>query len=408
MGKRKRSGRSLAAAAALVLCGAAPSWAGSVNVSSTGLDSGSCGPSDDPCATIAQAVTNAAPGDTIAVGPGVFAGASIVDKAVTLVSSAGSGAAIINSTMNLNFQGIVLGRKGKGFSFNVAGTAVSVNGDEIAVRGNRFSDGTVGVEVNVSTDVVVRENSFDNVATGISNVSGETTVIRGNSFGYVSSAAVVLGSLATGATVRENRTYGPSGTAFLIDGTGHVFFRNQVHGTPGGGFVSSGAPSGVVLQENVVVSSSSPAYYLQHGSGWILTRNAALHTNAPGFYLTAGTPVVLTGNVSVGNGGTGILVAGGSDHVLTGNTVIQNASDGIVFSGVGAGVTVEGGNVYGNATNCGIVNSSASTINTSDVYWGHPTGPGADPADDVCGNIPAIVVDSPADAPAKVKMPSIK
>ena len=408
MQKQTTSGLA-AGLAALVLFGAADAYAGSINVASNGADSGTCGASDDPCATIGQGVFNAAQGDTIAVGPGVYAGTSIVDKAVTLVSSAGTGAAVINSTMNLNFQGIVLGKKGKGFSFNVAGTAVSVNGDEIVIRGNRFSDGTIGIEVNVSTDVVVRDNSFDTVATGISNVSGETTVIRGNVFGYSQTTAISLGTLSTGAIVRENRTHGPSGTGVQIAGANHFLFRNHLHGSPAGGFASSAGATDTILQENVVVSSSSPAFYLQAGSGWILENNAALHTSAPGFLLTAATPFTLIGNVAVGSTAQGIGISGGSDHVLIGNTSIQNGSSGIILSGVGTGVTVTGGNLYGNGnTNCGLENSGASAVTTSDIYWGAASGPGADPADAVCGNIAGVVIDSFAESPDKVKMPSIK
>lgn len=404
-----RSHGRLAGLAAVVLLAATPALAGSVSVSSNGVDSGTCGASDDPCATIGQAVTNASQGDTIAVGPGVYAGTAIVDKAVTLVSSAGTGAATINSTMSLNFQGIEVGKKGKGFHFDVGAVAVDVNGDEIVVRGNRFSDGSVGVQVGVATDVVIRDNSFDNVTTGVSVNAGEATVIRGNEFGFVSTSAVALGSASTGAIVRENRTRGPSGAGFTIDGSGHLFLRNHVHGSPGGGFVSTGAPTDVVLQENLAVSCpSNPAYYLQNGTGWILTGNAAVDSNAPGYVLTAGTPFTLTGNVAIGSTNYGFLIANGTDHVLTNNSAIQNAAAGILLGSVGTGVSITGGNLYGNGGNCGLENSSASSIATSDVYWGDPAGPGADPADNVCGNTPAIVVDSPATEAAKVKMPSIK
>jgi hypothetical protein len=395
--------------ATLLLLGAAPALAGSVNVSSNGVDSGTCGASDDPCATIGQAVTNAAQGDTIAVGPGSYAGTAIGDKAVTIVSSAGTGAVVVTSTMSLNFQGIVLGKKGKGLSFSVGGsTAVDINGDEIVVRGNRFSDSSVGIQVGVATDVVIRDNSFDAVNIGISVVSGEQTVIRGNQFGYSPTTAVDFLGGSTGAIVRENRTFGPSGSGFRINGTDHLFFRNHVHGSPSGGFVTLGAPTNVVLQENVVVSSGSPAYYLQNGSGWILERNAALHTNAPGFYLDAGTTFVLTGNVAIGSTSTGIQINFGTDHVLTDNTAIQNGGAGLFFGSVGTGVTVNGGNTYGNGGgSCGLDNSSGNTVTTDGVYWGAPSGPGADPADLVCG-AGTVTLGTPADSPNKIKMPSIK
>jgi hypothetical protein len=67
---------------------------------------------------------------------------------------------------------------------------------------------------------------------------------------------------------------------------------------------------------------------------------------------------------------------------------------------------------YGNGTslasNCGLLVNSASTVSTNDIYWGASSGPGADPADIVCGNTAAVLVGSPAGAADKVKIPSIK
>ncbi len=39
--------------------------AASLNVASNGTDSGACGPKEDPCRSISQAITNAAPDDKI-------------------------------------------------------------------------------------------------------------------------------------------------------------------------------------------------------------------------------------------------------------------------------------------------------------------------------------------------------
>lgn len=407
MSEQTRTTKWAVALVTVTVLAAVPAQAGSVRVSSNGVDSGTCGiGSEAPCATIAQAVSNAAEGDSISVGPGSYAGTT-VGKSLSLTSSAGTGGAVINGPMVLGASGIEFGKRGKGFSLTGASTLLTVAGDEIVVRGNLFSDGSTGIEVSLGMDSVIRDNSFDNCNTGVAVLAATGTEIRGNRFGYTGSAGVYLGASSTSAVVRENRNFGPSGTGYSIDGTGHVLSRNLAHGTPGGGFVATGTPTNVLLKGNLAVSTNSPSYLLTVGSGWVLTANAAVNSGAPGFYLAAGTTFTLTGNVAIGNNGQGILVAGGSGHVLVGNSAVDNAQGGLVLHSVGNGVTVTGGNLYGNNGNCGLNNNSGSAVTATGVYWGDPAGPGLDPADTTCGNVAAIVVEEPASSPAKMKMPAM-
>ncbi|MFN2377486.1 MAG: right-handed parallel beta-helix repeat-containing protein [Candidatus Binatia bacterium] len=405
----RKQGRGSKWAAAFMIMAATTAHAGTFRVSSNGTDSGTCGAgTEPPCATIAQAVANASDGDSIAVGPGSYAGA-VVSKSLSLSSSAGTGGAVLTGGVVLAANGIAFGKAGKGFTLAGGNPALSIAGDDVTVRGNLFTECTVGVEVTAGSDAVVRDNSFDDCGTGISVLSATAAQIRGNRFGYIPNTAISLGAGSSSAVVRENRTFGPAGVGIAVDGSNHLLWRNLAHGTPGGGIASTGAPVNVELRENLVVGSSAPAFNLATGSGWVLNRNAAVDSAGPGFYLAAGTTVAMTGNVAIGGNNVGILIMGGTDHVLEGNSSLQNALEGLVLASVGAGVQVSGGNLYGNGgSNCGLLNSSSSAVTTTGVYWGSAAGPGADPSDDVCGNIAAVVVNGPAGSPAKIKMPGIK
>ncbi len=397
---------TFAAAAVLLLAG--PVAATSLRVSSNGTDSATCGGgANPPCATIGQAVTNATDGDSILVGPGRYAGLTVT-KAVRLSSANGTGGAIITSQMTLGTDGIVFGKPGKGFSLNPGSgnSAVVVTGNAVTVRGNVLSDCMLGIDVT-GNDAVVRDNSFDGCTTAI-RIAGSGAQVRGNRSGYAGIAGVVLESASSGADVRENRMYGPSGVAIVIGGSDHLVRRNLIHGTPGGGFTVTGVPTGVQLLQNVVVSSSSPAYNLSAGNGWVLIGNAAFNNNAPGFYLTAGSTFTVIGNVAIGNATYGMFVSNGNDHVLKDNTAIDNQGDGILVAGSGTGVGVSGGNLYGNTSNCGLYNSSPNPVTADKVYWGAASGTGLDPADDVCGNIAAVTVTNPAAKAASIKLPAVK
>lgn len=399
--------RLAAHAAAMMVIVGGPAFGASLKVSSNGSDSATCGSgTNPPCATIVQAVTNASNGDSILVGPGAYGGTTI-NKAVRLWSSGGNGAAVIAGPTNLSVDGIMFGKKGKGF--NVLSGPVTVAGNAVTVRGNFFSDASPGSPCVVASgaDAVIRDNTFDNCSVGI-QVDGATAEVRGNRLSYVGSAGILLSGSSTSAVVRDNRVDGPpSGPAFSIGGTGHLLWRNLAHGT-NPGFLGNLNPTGVELRENLTVSCPSLSYDLSTGTGWLLTKNAAVAGGAPAFYLTAGTPFTLIGNVAILSGGDGFLLGGGSDHLLEDNTAIQNLGAGIYLGGVGTGVTVTGGNLYGNGGNCGLNNSSGSAVVTSGIYWGASTGPGADPADAICGNTVAVTVGTPAVKPAVIKMPRIK
>jgi hypothetical protein len=207
--------------------------------------------------------------------------------------------------------------------------------------------------------------------------------------------------------VRENTSRTASGGAFVIDGSNHLFFRNLVHGSPQG-ITTTGAPSGVELKENLVSSTGGPGINISTGSGWVLTKNAVVNSSAPGIYFTANTTAVFNGNIAIGNQSYGILIQGGIDHTIVDNSAIDNASDGLLIAAAGP-VTVTGGNLWGNGgANCALSDSSANALTTEGIYWGAPGGPGADPADGLCGNIGAIVVGNPASSAARIKMPGIK
>jgi len=406
----KNSTRLITFAATVGLLVAGPVLAASIRVSSGGTDAPGCGIGPiPPCATIQQAVTNSANGDTVLVGPGMYGGGVInIDKALRLSSANGTGSAVVVAQVVLSADDIVFGKLGKGFSLSPGSgnPAIVATANAITVRGNLISDCATGVDV-LGGDAVVRDNSFDSCSTGI-RIAGSGAQVRGNRMGYINSHGVYLDPASSDADVRENRMFGPSGVGVAVGGSGHIARRNLIHGTPGGGFTIAGSSTGVQLVENVVVSVSAPAYYLSSGSGWVLRGNAAFNNGAPGFYLTAGTPLIAVGNVAIGNGAYGFLITGGDDHVLEDNTSIDNLGDGIVLSSVGNNVQFSGGNLYGNTSNCGLNHSSGSTLTVDGVYWGAATGPGANPADDICGNTAAVTVNDSATKPAKIKPPAVK
>jgi hypothetical protein len=72
--------------------------------------------------------------------------------------------------------------------------------------------------------------------------------------------------------------------------------------------------------------------------------------------------------------------------VLRRNTAAGNLRFGIDINGP-TPVTLTQNNIYGNDTtgaNCGLANLTDAAIDASNNFWGAASGPGPNPADDIC------------------------
>ena len=157
--------RSLAIlSACCVLATAAAASAATLQVANNGLDGAGCGPKASPCRSITRAIANAAPGDTIAVGPGRYGdldrdgtigeaneegpnvGALVViDKPVSVVSTTGAVWTVIDvagfnrTAVRITANGVRFGKAKKGFTiFDSSGTGVGIEETAagVVVEGN--------------------------------------------------------------------------------------------------------------------------------------------------------------------------------------------------------------------------------------------------------------------------------
>jgi hypothetical protein len=89
------------------------------------------------------------------------------------------------------------------------------------------------------------------------------------------------------------------------------------------------------------------------------------------------------------------------------NSAIGNRRYGIVTLSSASGVVIDATNIIGNSgtfdfPGCGILNASSFTVAATGNYWGAPDGPGPKPADSVCTQSGAVVVEPFAEKEIKV------
>lgn len=350
----------LMATAALVglLAGVAAGGAGAakLEVAAHGVDSATCGGKAEPCRSISQAIANARNGDKIVVGPGYYGDANrdgdFSDPGdEDLEVGFGCECMIevdkpVKITSRDGASATVIAADESG----VAVVSISVDGVTFGSRGRGFTltgsgdnpdIAPAGVYVEAE-DVRVGGNVAAANLVGFFSLS-DTGVIADNV-----AAANYLGIVVGAGDVSGNAAIGNSASGFWIRG-------------------------GAKLKGNV--ASHNGEGFMIEGHGARLEGNVASANRSAGFRVDWGySSVELSGNLAVGNE-TGI-------HLRNDDTSVTRNS------------------VYGNHSNCGIQNDLATDVPQN--YWGAANGPGADPADDICGP-PSPAVEPVLRKPKKVK-----
>ena len=340
--------------AALLTATAAPATAGKLLVANDGVDGPDCGSRAVPCRSINHAITRAAEGTTIVVGPGRYGpgdeqppldGCSdcLIDvaKRVTIVSRDGAGATVLDAAgeriegVLMRADGATFGRKGKGFIVIGGGIGIAMRAAGLRVEGNW----------------VVRNDSVAQ-ASGILAADAARSTILAN-------------------MVSDNDSVGIS----LWSGGGHVVANNRVSGHRGVGIYAN--ESSARLTGNAV---SSESVGIQLRGDHDLVGNAVVATDDVGIVLDHGETdpahYEVSRNTITGSRGQGM-------HVQEGEPSLTVA------------VTKNGlfGNGLQNPANCGLLverDVALTAVTLAKNFWGAAAGPAAvEPADDACENVVA-------------------
>lgn len=229
--------------------------AATLYVANNGVDSGTCGSQTAPCRSITQTIANASAGDTVTVGPGLYAESNIgIDKALTIESSHGAQETLLYSGRGLRVDlvasGATFGRPGHGFTLPTGEYMASLN----------FSYGT-----------------------------------NGNSVGGNILTNYWIGMIGSGHTLAQNHLMCPSTSdcGIAVSGTGHSLIGNTGHGSAdiyGGGHsltnnvftlgtygITINASSGIIIRGNSFLGDID-------GSGVVLNPGSDVALNENNFF----------------------------------------------------------------------------------------------------------------------------
>jgi hypothetical protein len=409
---------ALIAAAALSLTAATAASAAPFHVETTGTDGPGCGALAMPCATVAQAVTNAASGDDVVIGAGTFPTGGIVVGAKSLAfSGAGEGQTILDGedATNLASSGML--------RFNGNGTTSSVRdlsfvrvARQPGVSARRYAITALpgsGNSVNVTVERVTIVGSGD-IETGIYSANnGGTLVVRDSTVSNFAGNTILL-ERHTGPATLDGNTL----TTAIANSGVFIFTYSAA--------VVTGA---LTITGNTITSPSST---LAIQSGFPATTDAAYTggVTISGNTLRPGTHAVSVGNVSAAaDGGAGDV----QGLVIQGNDIAGPATSGVrlagritapriranTITGVTTGVSVNAATAGHVPTDVradfnriiattGVANGTATNVDARQNWWGCNAGPGAAGCSPVTGPVsvdPWLVLEVAAPSSATLGTP---
>ena len=249
-------------------------------VATTGADTGDCGNSASPCATITYAISQAVAGNTIEIAAGTYTESGItVDKNLTITGADASSTIVqaaappgtatdrvflINSGVTVTIEDITIQN---GNIAGAAGGGIYNNGmltlNNSVVSGNTAGQGGGGIFNNDTTlilnDSIVSDNSTAASGGGITNNRSASVLTLNNSTVRDNIATGAGGGIMnnTGVLIISNSTIsgnssGSNGAGILTQGPNqplssitYTTFSNNSAGGAGGGIFQGGALSNV-------------------------------------------------------------------------------------------------------------------------------------------------------------------
>jgi len=340
--------------------------------------------------SIQDAIDAAAPGDTIIVHPGTYDGDLSIDKSLTLVSSDGAAATIIDCVATAGItialtdeESVVFGGAGAGFTVNSASDGVDVTVEywsSLTIEGNTFTFCDYAIDVNAVryfSSLAVRGNTIDNTNASSGIYFYSDSLLAHSSVDIVDNTISGCGGNGVcGAEVKydshvvvEGNTFestGNTGVAFtsVCDRSSLDILDNEILDNEYTGIdVDSWSElSEGTIRGNTITGNPDYGIYVEVGvdDGARLTIEDNTITGNPGYgcyiyEVKNGSYLAVVDNKLDDNGEDGLYVETlyySCEGVIRGNTVTGNGSDGVyLYNDVACSsrLTVEGNTMSGNA-----------------------------------------------------------
>ncbi|HTO06264.1 MAG TPA: hypothetical protein VMR86_04330 [Myxococcota bacterium] len=316
-------------AGVLVAVAAGAASGKTLNVSMHGVDSAGCGSPTSPCRTIAMGISEAAAGDTVLVGPGLYGD--------------------IDGNGDFTSAGEEPAELGEGSCLCV------VRVDKRITLRSRDGAAMTAIDGGGTAEIVVR-------------------LIGG-------AAGATLGGAQNGFTLRRGHSAG----AEVLPEASHTHIIGNLAEQNVNGFDVFGANA--TLTGNRALANTFDGFELDAAN--VVASGDSAEKNAHTGFIVINGGAEIEKSASIGNAVNGFEA---SNALMDLHSVVAsgNGSYGIEYDDASSDGRVDGSTIVGNAlvnkTNCGLENLTNHQIDATGNYWGTSLGPGADPGDAACSD----------------------
>ncbi len=327
--------------------------------------------------SIQDAINAAAPGDTILVNPDTYTENLLIEESLTLRSSGGAGATIIEGSVVIDLvdqETVIFGAQGAGFTVTGAERGIDAEVEywsSLSIAGNTFTGNDYGIYV---THVrYFSELAISNNVVTQSQYQG-IYLVGSRAVRYHSSASIIENTITDNGDdgiywndIFENSHGLIQGNTITGNGDDGIWFDDVDHGSSLdilGNTISSNAGRGIYIRE------------YEEGCSGLIRGNTVSNNGSDGIYLSSEVEersrLIVEANTIIANGGYGFRVADAEDNGYLGildNEIRDNAQAGIRVGrideggeGLLQGNTVTGNYGFGISIEWGVDEGSALEI----------------------------------------------
>jgi len=286
--------------------------------------------------SVAQAVDAAAPGDTIAVGPGVYSGNLRLAKPVKLVGSgwptlagSGQGNVVLVLADDVELTGFVI--RGSGTDMMHSDAGAKVHGAQAFIHGNRLMDNLFGVYLGQCERALIEDNAIvgprkldvGSRGAGVHLYDAHYCTIRHNRVSYVRDG--VYFDHADHNTVEDNEFFDLRyGVHYMYCGP-NQFYRNVFRDSVAG--VAIMYTEGVTFSDNQIISNrkgyNAFGLLMQACSNCVAERNVIVN-NTSGVFMEGSRNNLIAHNLIAYNDVGAVIFGSAPDNTFTGNDFVGN------------------------------------------------------------------------------------
>jgi parallel beta-helix repeat protein len=239
-----------------------------------------------------------------------------------------------------------------------AGEVILINCSNINVNDQDLSDGSVGIEVAYSSNIIMNNNNVSGGIYGIYDYVTNGNTITGNDANFCRERGIYVG-YSDGCTISgNNASYNEQFGIYLRGSSGcDVIGNNASQNQDDGIYIRESDDNNII--DNTVISNQDDGIYVRESDANDIFDNTVISNQDDGIYVRECNRNNITGNTVDMNQDNGIFIWRGFWNNITNNNASSNTDSGIFLDSTSLSNIIDNNASY---NDCGIYLAQTSDI----------------------------------------------